>query len=448
MRWDRILGSPQREYVHRDKETTPMGAGKPSTILRWRWLVVLGVLVAVAAARAPNSSVTLAQGPPSTRPDGAQAAAILAIVRDAMARYDLKAVIVRVVIDGQGMVTEALGESMTGVPATTDMHFRNGAVAISYMSTLLLQLVDQGVVRLDDPLSNWMPELPESDRVTLRMLAQMSAGYPDYVSNPWFQRAIYAAPFKQWTPEELLGISQSMPRLYPPGTNWAYSHTEYVILGLALERATGQPLETLIRDNILVPQGLLNTANSFTPAVPAPVLHAFTSERREVLGIPATARFYEESTYWNPSWTLAAGAIETTNVYDMAATAALVGEGTLLSPTSHQAQIAPSLLGFGYEMAGCATCHTLSEEYNYGLGIVLKGAWLMQNPLFYGTSGVMAYLPSKRIALAIANTYGEQSFDAQGDYKHGNASERIFAAIATYLAPDDPPPYSGSSHLD
>jgi CubicO group peptidase (beta-lactamase class C family) len=406
------------------------------------------VLLVLAVAHAPGGAVTLAQGAPPPTADDAQAAAIVALAREAMAAYDLKSVIVRVMIDGRGVVTEAFGESMSGVPATTEMQFRNGAVAISYMSTLLLQLVDQGVVRLDDPLSTWLPDLPDADRVTLRMLADMTAGYPDHVSNPQFNKEIYADPFRQWTPQDLIAISLSTPRLYPPGTNWAYSHTNYVILGLALEQITGQPLATLIHDNILAPQGLNHTYSSATPAIRAPVLHAFTSERREPLGIAASTRFYEESTYWNPSWTLAAGAIETTDIYDMAASAVLIGEGTLLSPESHQAQIAPDLLGFGRPIAGCTTCHTLDAQYNYGLGVVLKGPWLIQNPLFFGYSGVMAYLPSRKIALAIATTYGEQSFDEEGNYKYGNASERIFAAIANYLAPDDPPPYPRDWRLD
>ena len=71
-----------------------------------------------------------------------------------MEKQDVKAVILRVTIDGQEVVTAALGESMTGVPATTDMHFRNGAVAFFYVSTLLLRLVDQKVVTLDDPLAD------------------------------------------------------------------------------------------------------------------------------------------------------------------------------------------------------------------------------------------------------------------------------------------------------
>src|SRR5215212_8374099 len=136
------------------------------TILRGRWLAVLIASLAASAAWAPAYAATLLQGPPPPQADGAQAAAIDALARDAMAKYDLKAVILRVTIDGQEVVTEALGESMTGVPATTDMHFRNGAVAFTYMTTLLLQLVDQGVVRLDDTLAAWVPELPDADRVT------------------------------------------------------------------------------------------------------------------------------------------------------------------------------------------------------------------------------------------------------------------------------------------
>src|SRR5438067_319749 len=199
-------------------------------ILRRRWLAALVVSLAVSAAWAPGYAATSLQGPPPRQPDRAQAAAIVALARDAMARYDLKAVIVRVTIDGQEVVTEALGESMTGVPATRDMHFRNGAVAISYVSTLLLQLVDRQQVALDDKLARWLPELPDADRVTLRMLANMTAGYPDYEKNPKLVQALYADPFRQFTPQELIAIGLSTPRVFEPGTNWDYAHTNYVIL--------------------------------------------------------------------------------------------------------------------------------------------------------------------------------------------------------------------------
>src|SRR5215211_337045 len=214
---------------------------------------------------------------PTSTTDTAKADAVMRIVRDTMAQAHLKAVIVRVTIDGKEVVTQALGESMTGVTATTAMHFRNGAVAISYMSTLLLRLVDQQAVTLDDPLATWLPDLPDADKVTLRMLANMTAGYPDYVQNPKLSQELYADPFRQWTPQEQIALSLSTPRLFAPGTNWDYSHTDYVILGQALEQITGQPLDVALQEQVLAPMGLSNTVAWSTPQISEPVLHAFSS---------------------------------------------------------------------------------------------------------------------------------------------------------------------------
>ncbi|MGH2583433.1 MAG: serine hydrolase domain-containing protein [Dehalococcoidia bacterium] len=417
---------------------------------RWRRLLVLAVVAAVAlaatAARLPTEAAPVeptAQAQVVQRDQMAQsdqANQIIALVRDGLEKYHLNAVIVRVTVDGQEVVTAAFGESMTGVPATTDMHFRNGAVAISYVSTLLLTLVDDGVLGLDDPLSLWMPELVNADKVTLRMLANMTSGYRDYETDEQFNKDLYINPFRQWTPEELIAIGLSEPPYFEPGTNWSYGHTNYVILGEVLERATGRPVVDLLQEHVLDPLGLTNTANSFTPAIPEPALHAFSSERRAALGIAPDTPFYEESTYWNPSWTITHGAIQTTNIYDMTATAVAIGEGTLLSRESYQAMTGPNLLGFGAPLAGCPTCHTLDTMYNYGLGVVRSGNWLLQNPLFYGYAAVEGYLPAKKIAIAVAVTYGEGAFDAQGNY--ANRGDTLFREIATLLAPDDTPPTS------
>ena len=116
--------------------------------------------------RAATYAAPPRQATPMASGVGRQAEAILAIARDTMEQQDLKAVILRVTIDGEELVTAALGESMTGVPATTDMRFRNGNVAIAYMATLLLRLVDQNTVALDDPLAAWLPDVPDADDVT------------------------------------------------------------------------------------------------------------------------------------------------------------------------------------------------------------------------------------------------------------------------------------------
>ena len=80
----------------------------------------------------------------------------------------------------------------------------------------------------------------------------------------------------------------------------------------------------------------------------------------------------------------------------------------------------------------------MSDLYTYGMGIVTSGEWLLQNPLFSGEAGVMAYLPSKRIAIAIAVTYLPEAFDEQGNYV--NAADRLFRQIGAELAPDAAPP--------
>lgn len=400
-----------------------------------RFGTVLGAAILLAACTTTDN----APESPAPSADPAKAEAVMNIVRDTMAQAHLKSVIVRVTVDGNEVVTHAAGESMTGVPANPNMHFRNGAVAISYVSTLLLKLVDEKKVSLDDTLSQWLPDVPNADRVTLKQLAQMTSGYVDYViGNTDFNNAIYADPFRQWEPEQLLSYATSKPLLYEPGTNWNYSHTNYVLLGLALEKATGQDMQKLLADKVLRPLGLTNTANSYTPEIPLPVLHAFSSERRAALKIPSATPFYEESTYWNPSWTITHGAIQTTNIYDLEATASGVGSGKLLSPESYQAMVSPDLRGKTTTLPGCATCAPQDEVYAYGLGIVISGDWLLQNPLFFGYAAVEAYLPSQNIAIAVAVTYDPAAFDGQGDYE--NEADTLFRRIGAELAPDDAPP--------
>jgi CubicO group peptidase (beta-lactamase class C family) len=372
--------------------------------------------------------------------DPASAADLTDFVNRFKGENDLRAVLVRVTRGDEILLEEAVGESMTGVPATIDMHFRNGAVAISYISTLLLMLVDEGKVSLDDKVSTWLPDIPHSDEVTLGQLAQMTSGYVDYESTPELTAANYADPYKQWTPQELLAFAVDKPLWYPPGTNWDYAHTNYVILGLALEQITGQPLDVLLQQRILDPLGLANTSgNDGTPAIPEPVLHAFSSERREVLKVPADIPFYEEATFWNPSWTLAQGAIQTTNLRDLSVTARAIYSGRLLSPESYQAFTSTDLRGKTSAVPGCPACFEQIIGYTYGLGVVISGDWLLQDPLFSGESAVGAYLPAQDVAIAVAVTYQPGAFDATtGNYP--NTADQLWREIALKVVPDNPPP--------
>ena len=200
-----------------------------------------------------------------------------------MTTYDLNALIVRVTADGENVFTGAFGESVTGVPATPEMHYRNGAFAFTYIAHIVSQMVDEGIVSYDDTLSTWLPDLPSADAITLRNLLNMTSGYADYVYQPELLDGTGLDPFRQWTSEEMIEIGTSVPLYFEPGTNWGYSHTNYVILGRVLEQIAGKPMAEIMQEYIVEPMGLTNTSsNENTPLIPEPVLHSFSSERREV----------------------------------------------------------------------------------------------------------------------------------------------------------------------
>jgi hypothetical protein len=100
--------------------------------------------------------------------------------------------------------------------------------------------------------------------------------------------------------------------------------------------------------------------------------------------------------------------------------------------------VSTDLRGKTRKQPGCTTCDEMNDVYTYGLGIVISGNWLLQNPLMSGYAAVAAYLPSQKIAIAVAVTYGPEAFDDQGNYD--NEAETLFSKIGAELAPEDAPP--------
>ena len=171
-------------------------------------------------------------------------------------------------------------------------------------------------------------------------------------------------------------------------------------------------MDELIRDGIIVPLSLNDTRSEQTALIQEPVLHSFDAER----GI------YEDSTYWNPSWTLARGAVMTSNVADILNSATAIGTGALLSPDSVKLQLAPTTAKF----------KPWSATRYYGLGIFVIDGWLVQNPSFAGYAATMLYLPAQKLAIVVSVTVGAKATE------EGNLSTVVLKEIAAYLAPDHP----------
>ena len=384
-------------------------------------------LAGPTTASAPGSVVSA---------DPAKAAEILQLLEAQRGPMGLEAIIAKVSVDGEQVVRAAMGESINGVPATPEMSFRNGAVAISYVATVLLQLVDEGKVSLDDMVSKYVPDVTHADEVTVGQLARMTSGYHEYVTDPEQDRISVLDPFKTWSVDELLTYGADRPLSFQPGTNWGYSHTNYVVLGLVIEAITGKPMAEVMEERVLDPLGLDHTVASQTGAIPEPALHAFTSERRVPLGIAPDTPFTEEATYWNPSWTITNGAVQTSTIDDVDASAIAIGTGELLSSESYEAMISTDLRGFGTVQDNCS-CGPQSEYYSYGVGLITSGDWLLQNPKFGGYAGAMAYLPSENIAISIFVTFAPSAFAPDGNYP--NHADTLWRMIGAIMSPDNPP---------
>lgn len=368
------------------------------------------------AAAAPGSCVS------SPGPAQGDAREVLRIAQQAQREFGLNSVILRVSSGDREVLTTALGESMTGVPAEPSMHFRTGSVAIVYMGAVLLQLVEQGKASLDDPVSRWLPDVPHASEITLRMLGSSTSGLHDYVTDPAFLTALEAAPFRHWTPEQVIGIATAKPLLYKPGTNWSYPHANFALLGEALEKISGLPLDQLLAERVMKPLGLSQTSNQSTPRIPDPVLHAFTSERGT----------YEESTFWNPSWTTAPGAVLVQDICDLDRSARAVGTGELLSAKSFATQLDPGTIGLGHATSTCpaAICQlTNTAAHHFGLGVIVVNDWILTNPSFSGYAAIQAYLPAEKLAISVSVTQGPKS-------PEGNSAQTIAERISAALVPE------------
>ncbi|WP_152627053.1 serine hydrolase domain-containing protein [Streptacidiphilus melanogenes] len=344
-------------------------------------------------------------------------------VRKSRRELKLRAVVARVTENGRDLWTGAVGTSMTSVPARPDMRFRAGSVGISYMGTILLQLADEHRISLDDPISRWLPWVPHAREITLRMLGNTTSGFQDYVKNPDFQKALLAHPFKHWTPAELLGYANPETLLYKPGTNISYSHANFLLLGEALQRITHTRLDHLLEQRIYRPLGLHATSNSYTPDIPTPVLHAFTTARGT----------YEESTFWNPSWTTAPGAVITQDICDLARSGEGIGAGQTLTRQGYRTLLDPGTVGLGEKTPQCPLCFPQTRAAHFGMSVIVVNGWIIQNPSFLGYAAIMAYLPSRHLSIAVSATDTPDTSTAVT-----NLATNVAEDISQRLVPNNP----------
>lgn len=239
-----------------------------------RGTLVCGVaVVGLVACTSPESSVaTSAASAAALQEDvdaiiGAGAIGAVAEVFDQDTSFELRS------------GAAALGSSD---PMPFDAHVRIGSATKPFIAVVVLQLVDEGRLSLEDPVSKWVPDLVQGngndgDRITIRHLLQHTSGLPDYMSDARFlatfaiREAFEEHRYRAWLPEELVQLAVSHAPTFAPGTGWRYSNTGYVLAGMVVEAVTGEPWERQVQQRIITPLGLTRTyAPGNDPVLPSP----------------------------------------------------------------------------------------------------------------------------------------------------------------------------------
>lgn len=282
--------------------------------------------------------------------------------------------------DGDYVKTFGVADQAGGQPMQTDFYHRIGSQTKTFTVTGILQLADEGKLGLDDPVAKYIDGVPEGDTITLRQLARMQSGLANYSDTSGFQQAFFADPFQNFTPQQLLDYAFAEPMVFAPGAEFLYCNTNTVLLGLVVEKVSGQTLPEYIRDHIVNPLGMSHTSFPTTNAFPKPHAQGYTVQDADNSETTATD--------WNPSWGWAAGAMIST-LEDMRIWAPALATGKLLTPQM-QAQRLQTV-----------TTPGMPAEDGYGVGIFKVGGWIGHNGSLPGYQTVAVYLPEKQTTMVI-----------------------------------------------
>jgi D-alanyl-D-alanine carboxypeptidase len=190
-------------------------------------------------------------------------------------RETLRAALAETAIDHgpgvYGLVTEAGRPVFTGAVGVADLdrrrpidagdRYRIGSVTKMYVATLVVQLVADGLLGFDDAIDDHLPGLvPDGAGITVETLLRLRSGLPDYVPQLFGDPPTdLSALDRYWSPEQLVAAALAGGDRLPPNTRYRYCNTDYILLGMLVERAAGQRVDAQLWQRIVKPLGLSQT---------------------------------------------------------------------------------------------------------------------------------------------------------------------------------------------
>jgi len=245
--------------------------------------------------------------------------------------YNLKGVSAAVTVPGIGTWEGVYGISETGAPMATNMALGIGSNTKTFMAAAILKMVEQNLISLSDTIGTWIQHPNVNGQITITQLLNHTSGVYNFTNSQAFEDSMITDFTRVWQPEDVLQFIEAPA--FPAGTNWDYSNSNYLLLGLIIKQVTAQPLSVFLRNNILTPAGLSNTwlFPEETPVVP--VAHSWSaafSWLGSLEDIVSTYN-YSHNSMFSMAW--AAGAIMST-ASDNAQFWSKLITGQILSPAS------------------------------------------------------------------------------------------------------------------
>ena len=175
--------------------------------------------------------------------------------------------------DGQWAGAAGMADIEKNIPMQVCHISKVASVTKLFVGVSVMQLVEDGVFELDDPIHQWLSEevlskVENADKVSIRQLMNHTTGIYDLIDDESFYLAILNNPAKKWTPEELIQYTYGDAALFEPGTDVEYSNTNFLLMAMVIESATGTPHHKLIRERIINPLNLNDTYYHWHESLP------------------------------------------------------------------------------------------------------------------------------------------------------------------------------------
>lgn len=228
----------------------------------------------------------------------------------------------------QGEFTAAYGTTkrQAKIAPSKDTHFRIASVTKTMTAAVIVQQAQEGRLSFSDPVSKFLPNIPNGEHITIADLLRMRSGLYNYTDSPKISKSLDHQPTKVWTSQEILAIAFAHPPYFKPNTAFQYSNTNYALLGLIAEKIDNKPLSTIFQDRLFKPLGIQNTLlpEPAMNTLPQPYSHGYQYGSSAYALVdksyPAAMRAAVKAgklqpidyTLLNPSYALAAGGIIST----------------------------------------------------------------------------------------------------------------------------------------